>query len=199
MLRPSKSLCVCGNKMSQVAQQCLACRRRREARNCIICGLSFLEKPGFKRLCCSRPCSIEAKARASRATQCRKINITCQWCGRIKFVSPAYSTRKFCSRECAAKANSGPLSRAWKGGVTKDYDMFYGSREWKSVCRDIWARANAHCERCGKHCTNDGHVHHIKRWAKSKELRLERSNLALLCVACHRFVHSARNTEREFC
>lgn len=41
------------------------------------------------------------------------------------------------------------------------------------------------------------HIHHIVSFAV-KGLRAEVTNLALLCVACHRYVHSKRNVDREY-
>jgi predicted HNH restriction endonuclease len=41
------------------------------------------------------------------------------------------------------------------------------------------------------------HVHHIVSFQVA-ELRAVVSNLALLCAACHRWVHSAANVDRAF-
>ena len=41
------------------------------------------------------------------------------------------------------------------------------------------------------------HVHHIVSFAE-EEYRVDPDNLVLLCVKCHRFVHSKKNIEREF-
>lgn len=92
----------------------------------------------------------------------------------------------------------------WKGGGTAERQDFYRSKEWKVACKLVWARADAKCERCGRdHRDRDReterafHVHHIVSFAV-KALRAEPSNLVLLCWPCHRFVHSAENTENEF-
>jgi hypothetical protein len=92
----------------------------------------------------------------------------------------------------------------WKGGITPERQAFNASQEWRSAVRAVWQRANAHCERCGlDHRTltreqrGSFHVHHIVGF-EVRELRAEVSNLALLCRPCHLFVHSRKNTAREF-
>lgn len=90
----------------------------------------------------------------------------------------------------------------WKGGVTPERQKFYCTDEWKEAVKAVWARADAKCERCGKHHNtqkNRGnfHIHHIVSFAV-KHLRAEASNLALLCRECHLFVHSKKNVDNEF-
>ena len=122
----------------------------------------------------------------------------CRWCRKHKLVSPVYASRTYCSRYCAARAKSGPSSPSWKGGITTEHQRFYTSRDWKLACRDVWARERGCCERCGIRAWRGHEVHHHKTWAKHPTLRLDRTNLALLCCGCHDFVHSKRNTRREF-
>lgn len=91
----------------------------------------------------------------------------------------------------------------WKGGVTPERQTFYRSSEWKSACVAVWQRADAKCERCGsdyRDADRDAerfHVHHIVSFA-CWQLRAVMSNLVLLCLDCHRFVHSKANVAREF-
>lgn len=102
------------------------------------------------------------------------------------------------------KGRRGAAHHGWKGGLTPEREALYSTQEWKDVVKLVWARADAKCERCGKdhrnvdNRTKDGfHVHHIKPF-RFKEVRTELSNLALLCRPCHHFVHSKKNTEKEF-
>lgn len=98
---------------------------------------------------------------------------------------------------------SGARSGNWRGGITPERQAFYRSDEWKAACVIVWRRADARCERCSAdHRLIDRkkgkfHVHHIVSF-QVKALRAEPSNLALLCQPCHMFVHSKRNTAREF-
>lgn len=84
----------------------------------------------------------------------------------------------------------------WKGGITAERQSFYSSIEWKTVCRYVYKRDNAQCQRCGVKNENL-HVHHIVSFS-NKKLRAEKSNLILLCKKCHNFVHSKANIDNEF-
>ena len=90
---------------------------------------------------------------------------------------------------------TGDKNPNWKNGCTPDRQLFYVSEEWKRVCSLVYARDNAKCVMCGN--TKDLHVHHIVSFS-NKELRGEIDNLVLLCVICHRFVHSNKNTEKKY-
>lgn len=100
------------------------------------------------------------------------------------------------------KGRKGKDTPSWKGGLTPERQSFYASEEWKEACKAVWHRANARCERCGKHhniaeVRGTFHVHHIVSFMV-RALRAEPSNLALLCKECHRFVHSRKNEAKEF-
>jgi transposase-like protein len=41
----------------------------------------------------------------------------------------------------------GELNPNWKGGVTPERQAFYASAEWKRVCRVVWKRDKATCQR----------------------------------------------------
>ncbi len=90
----------------------------------------------------------------------------------------------------------------WKGGITPERQRFYASDQWKRVCVKVWHRADAACERCGKHHNTAKRrgtfaIHHIKSFAV-RSLRARLSNLVLLCSGCHKFVHSKKNTRQVF-
>jgi len=90
----------------------------------------------------------------------------------------------------------------WKGGVTAERQAFYASAQWKESCKDVWHRADARCERCGKHHNTEEsrgqfHIHHIVSF-KIRELRADIDNLVLLCMDCHHYVHSSKNSNGEF-
>jgi 5-methylcytosine-specific restriction endonuclease McrA len=98
----------------------------------------------------------------------------------------------------------GALCANWKGGATPERQRFYESQEWKSACRAVWCRDDARCRRCGRHISefvkprrSPLHVHHIVSFADTSR-RADVDNLVLLCVACHRFVHSKQNVLRLF-
>lgn len=90
------------------------------------------------------------------------------------------------------------------GGATPERQEFYRSAEWKSACRAVWQRADAHCQRCGldwrdcdREITPTFHVHHV--WPfRIRETRANPMLMVLLCRPCHLFVHSKANLTREF-
>jgi len=84
----------------------------------------------------------------------------------------------------------------WKGGVTPERQAFYSSNEWKKARKAVYKRDKCQCKRCGAK-NKILHIHHIVSFA-NKELRDEVSNLVLLCVDCHHFVHSRENINKEY-
>lgn len=96
----------------------------------------------------------------------------------------------------------GKRSPAWKGGVTPERQAIYSSEKWRDAVKEVWRRENATCQRCGKRQNEDRehkfHLHHLYPFADHPQLRANPDNLALLCRDCHLFVHSKKNTEREF-
>ena len=83
---------------------------------------------------------------------------------------------------------TGEQSPNWKGGITPERQAFYSSLEWKKVAREIKQRDKI-CQRCKSKI--DLHIHHIISF-EVKELRMELSNLVLLCEKCHFWVHSKK-------
>ena len=96
----------------------------------------------------------------------------------------------------------GELNPNWKGGMTPDRQSFYQSQGWKTVCAEVWKRDNASCVRCGlskSECEDiPFHVHHIKSFCESIESRADINNLLLVCEICHHWIHSKKNTNREY-
>ena len=88
----------------------------------------------------------------------------------------------------------GEKSPNWKGGATPERQAVYSSIEWARVSLSIWKRDRGLCKRCGE---QGKHIHHIISFA-IKEYRTDPNNLVLLCVKCHRWVHSKKNINGEF-
>lgn len=172
------------------------------ARACASCGTIFEHRERVRRrLTCSRVCAYDLRGVRSSDTQCRKVVLTCEQCGKEKLVSPTYADRRFCSPACFYAKNSGPNCVVWKGGVLNEQEIFYRSQPWRDLCRLIWARDGAACQRCNAAHVYGGekfHVHHIAGWTHFPMLRLEPLNLALLCQQCHGFVHSNLNLDFDF-
>lgn len=91
--------------------------------------------------------------------------------------------------------------KSWKGGITPERQSVYGTREWKTAVKAVWARDNATCQRCGLHKSDaigiDFDIHHIVGF-ENRALRCEPSNLVLLCEPCHYWVHSRENQGNLF-
>ena len=99
------------------------------------------------------------------------------------------------------KGRKGDQVPSWRGGITPQRQKYYATPEWVIVSRNVWKRDDARCQRC--RCRNSGgrrykfHIHHIVSF-ECAELRGELANLVLLCVKCHRWVHSSKNTDKLF-
>lgn len=89
---------------------------------------------------------------------------------------------------------------AWKGGVSPERQAVYGTKEWKRTAQKVWARDKKTCQNCGKvhkHGDASFDIHHIVGF-ENKELRMEMSNLVLLCEPCHYWVHGKKNKTKKF-
>ena len=100
------------------------------------------------------------------------------------------------------KGKTGTDHPSYKGGLTPERQAFYASPEWVDAVKAVWSRDNATCQRCGTHHNQEKvrgtfHIHHIVSFMV-RELRAEVSNLVLLCRQCHLWVHSNKNTGKEF-
>ena len=74
------------------------------------------------------------------------------------------------------------------------------SELWKRRVKQVWERDNATCQRCGRRYNHNGktfEIHHIIPFARRK-YRTKLSNLVLLCPKCHNWVHSNKNTNKDF-
>lgn len=109
--------------MSQVAKQCLSCRRSRATAICQCCGNRFDHVPSRPRAACSRDCAYKLRGKSSGNSQSRKVSLVCEYCGRIKQVSPVYAERRYCSRDCSSRARSGSGNQNWKGGITSSISL----------------------------------------------------------------------------
>ena|SRR3990167_567695 len=99
------------------------------------------------------------------------------------------------------KGRKEDASPNYKGGITPERQSFYGTPEWKQIANLVWRRDRGTCQHCGIKKYNEENIpldiHHIVSFAV-KELRMELSNLVLLCEKCHYWVHSKNNTDKEF-
>lgn len=63
---------------------------------------------------------------------------------------------------------------------------FYNSGVWQRTRDYVYERDKGLCKRCGQFCHGrDAHVHHIIPIADDETLKLDPTNLKLLCRDCH--------------
>lgn len=79
---------------------------------------------------------------------------------------------------------------------TACYPELFSETGWKGLSQR-YREKHPICERCGATPTILN-VHHIRPVKYGYPTMCEDKWLASLCPACHRFVHSSANTEREF-
>ena len=131
-----------------------------------------------------------------------KVRRECEICGTSFLAHRCHIKRgagRFCSNKCAGSfrslALSGDKNPAWKGGITPEILKQRVSTRYEVWRDEVYKRDNATCQKCG--AKEKLHVHHVIGFA-NKEIRADANNLVLLCVKCHRFVHSKKNINGEF-
>jgi len=93
---------------------------------------------------------------------------------------------------------TGENSSNWKGGRTPERQEFYASKEWRDVSRAVKIRDQLKCVRCGDAAKGHKlHIHHIVSFYV-RELRADINNLVLLCLVCHKWVHSKANINNDY-
>lgn len=95
---------------------------------------------------------------------------------------------------------TGEANPRFVDGGSPERQRLYVRGEGREFLDGILARDGFRCVRCGAGSTGPRslHVHHLKPWAGNPALRFDKANVVTLCGACHRWVHSRKNTEREY-
>lgn len=94
----------------------------------------------------------------------------------------------------------GPECPNYVDGSTPERQRMYSRGIGRDFLRSVYERDGYCCVRCGSPNTGRRslHAHHIRPWAGNPDLRFDLTNAITLCRACHGWVHSKRNTEKEF-
>lgn len=87
---------------------------------------------------------------------------------------------------------TGKYHHNYKGGITPENKLIRSSERMKWWSFSVLKRDEYTCQGCGIR-GGELHAHHIKEFAKYKELRFELSNGLTLCKVCHRKIHSKKN------
>lgn len=95
---------------------------------------------------------------------------------------------------------SGALNPRYVDGSSPERQRAYVSSVWREIMRQVYARDEYTCQRCGAGKTGKRtlHAHHIEPWAGNPSLRFAVENIVTLCGTCHRWVHSRANVEGEW-
>ena len=82
----------------------------------------------------------------------------------------------------------GNKNHRWKGGITPQNQKDYHSPEYKEWRKKVFEKDKYRCQLCKK---VGGYLesHHIKPYAKYKELKYEIDNGITLCYECHKDIH----------
>lgn len=154
---------------------------KRLNRTCKNCGKTFSIAPSIlKTNATGNYCGLDCYIDSGRKT------LNCQYCNKV-FSSKKHRKDKYCSQECAQKANSGENHYKWLGGGEKYYGI-----NWNRQRKRARERDNFVCQKCGineDELDKELDVHHIisfrkfglKRYLEANEL----SNLVSLCPSCH--------------
>lgn len=94
----------------------------------------------------------------------------------------------------------GPSNPNYIDGSSPLRQRLYARVEGREFIKAVYRRDGYRCRRCGagKTAPRSLHAHHIKPWAGNQALRFDEGNAVTLCRKCHSWVHSKKNTSREF-
>lgn len=165
--------------------------------NCAECGDLFIRKPSQnrgERVFCSQKCYLSSLSNLEIKAM---IDVKCPICDKKTKVWRSrmnYSTRIYCSRECANKGQtiyySGENSPNWNHNLSKEervqarkYDDYYS---WR---KGVFKRDKFTCQCCGDDSGGNLVSHHILNYSEHPELRIEISNGITLCESCHKDFH----------
>lgn len=80
-------------------------------------------------------------------------------------------------------------------GKSKERTKFNASKKWKNIREKAFIRDNYTCQICNKRGSKVLNGHHIKSYVSFPDLRLDVSNIATLCEACHNELHHKKEVQ----
>lgn len=163
--------------------------------------LTFLEQCGFRWCKCIK-CGKRFQFHTSSKKYCPKCAPPGMYYKRCPICKIEYSTiqkrQRYCSRECYNIAVSirqkGEKSHRWRGGLTNPDRIQRNSMEYADWRKAVFARDDFTCQLCFERGGKLA-AHHIREYAKHKDLRTHLGNGITLCWPCHR---SVKDKERIY-
>lgn len=141
------------------------------------------------------------------------ISKSCEWCkGELMVrLSAIKKGWRFCSWSCRVEGMRGSKAPnygggAWmKGTSNPNYKNGNGyascrpdEAELKKWRRLVYERDGYRCVRCGYDKGKTLQAHHIHPYSEYPELRHDLTNGVTLCKQCHAWVHSKKNTNKDY-
>ena len=160
---------------------------------CDYCSDMFEGQTGNPNNYCSHECRSQANAMLGEdnPTWKPKVELTCGNCKSEFKVTPARSSAKYCSWECASEAKSevyGPDHPLWKCGrdVYRSIRNALGPKSWGRLSAETRSKLGHECGACGKSAEENGRslsAHHIVPVMYGGDNG--DYNLMALCQGCH--------------
>jgi hypothetical protein len=129
------------------------------------------------------------------------VETICTNCGKkIKIRKTRYeqAEHNFCNQDCYFEwfqgdntywyGKTGKKNNNWEGGLTKEYTLARHNTQYKLWRNSVFERDDYTCQKCGNYGSKL-EAHHIKGFAKYKDLRYAIDNGITLCKKCHKRFH----------
>lgn len=158
--------------------------------NCICkyCKTEFLVKYSHvkRRKYCSKKCRNHADKLKTGANNPL-------WKGPYKCIDCGIEIYKY-SKRCLHCSHIGNNNPNWKGGISPECMKIRCSEKYKQIKIFVLKRDNYKCQM--PLCKNNKklEMHHIKKFSEYPDLRLDLSNLIILCKKCHSFIRRREST-----
>jgi 5-methylcytosine-specific restriction endonuclease McrA len=163
-------------------KNCLTCNKKFPFRNALKVRTNGGIKSCKSLFCCKKCSDIGTGERNKTKVWTKEDRLKSSELAKKIFTGRVQSKEE---REKRRLNNLGSKSHFWKGGITPNSFKERSCMELKEWKREIFKRDNYTCQECG---VRGGilNAHHIKSWAKFKELRFDLNNGITLCLECHK-------------
>lgn len=184
--------------------------------NILTCNMKNSDGKFKKNFYCSKKCKGEHQKellKGERNPKYRggKIEIQCDFCGKIKYVerNKYHINNKYyyCSQKCKGEHQKiillGKNNPNYIDGLSEDYRARYriveGYNTWR---REVYERDSYTCQCCGDNKGGNLNAHHLNSYNSNKEQRTDLNNGITLCEICHKEFHkiygNGNNTKTQF-